>query len=124
MIGFRKKPALLCLESPIIYPRYSQRIDTRSLDNIHFLNGMLSERFNPRELLTPTPYQWKQNKPKDTHREEILAALDQNSKCILTAALKQIPRSKWHNVIDAVGLGLYALGIHYDAKEKKRTLAA
>jgi hypothetical protein len=119
LMGFHKNPELLCLESPIVYPRYSQKIDTRSLDNIHFLNGMLSERFNPRELLIPTPYQWKQNKPKDIHRHEIMAALDQKSQYILTNTLNQIPRNKWHNVIDAVGLGLYALGIHCDAKDKK-----
>jgi hypothetical protein len=122
--GFHIKPELLCLESPIVYPRYSQKIDTRSLDNIHFLNGMLSERFNPRELLTPTPYQWKQNKPKDVHREEIIAALDQNSQNVLAETLKEIPGSKWHNVIDAVGLGLYASTIHHDAKPEKRALAA
>jgi hypothetical protein len=119
LMGFHIKPELLCLESPIVYPRYSQKIDTRSLDNIHFLNGMLSERFNPRELLTPTPYQWKQNKPKDIHREEIIAALDQSSKSILTDALNQIPRGKWHNVIDAVGLGLYAIGIRCETKKEK-----
>lgn len=124
LIGFHIKPELLCLESPIAYPSYSQRIDTKSLDNIHFLNGMLSERFNPRELLTPTPYQWKQNKPKDIHREEIIAGLDPYSKRVLTEALKEIPRSKWHNVIDAVGLGLYASAIHRDAKREKRASAA
>ena len=124
LIGFHKRPELLCLESPINYPRYSQKIDTRSLDNIHFLNGMLSERFTPKELLTPTPYQWKKNKPKDIHREEIIAALDPKSRHVLSESLKSIPRSKWHNAIDAVGLGLYACNIHQEAKVIERASAA
>lgn len=122
--GFRIKPELLCLASPIVYPNRSRNIDTRSLDHIHFLNGMLSERFNPKELITPTPYQWKQNKPNDIHREEIISSLDGYSKQVLTKALNEIPRSKWHNVIEAVGLGLYASSIHSDTRHEKRVAVA
>lgn len=119
-MGFRRRPQLLCLESPIVYPRYSAKINTSSLDNIHFLNGMLSERFNPKELLLPTPFQWKKNKPKDIHHEEIIENLDKASKHVLSMALKEIPRSKWHNVLDAVGLGLYAHQVNIEDKNKEK----
>jgi hypothetical protein len=58
---------------------------------------------------TPTPYAWKGNKTKDEHHPEIIAKLDPYERKRLEQALSNIPQGKRHNVIDAIGLGLYAL---------------
>lgn len=123
-MGFHRKPELLCLESPPAPSGFAQKIEKRPLDNIHFLNGMLSERFNPKELLLPTPYQWKQNKSEDAHHKEILSSLDAYSRRVLMESLHKIAQHKWHKIIDAVGLGLYASGVFREEKKEEKFLAA
>jgi hypothetical protein len=117
--GFSIKPKILCLESPVNFGNY-KKINTKALDDIHFLNGMLTERFQPERLLRPTPFQWKGNKPKDKHNAEIVSSLDTYSRKRLEESLSQIKNGAWHNVIDAVGLGLYALRIENEADESTK----
>lgn len=116
--GFSIKPKILCVESPVNFGHY-KKINTKALDDIHFLNGMLTERFKPLALLRPTPFAWKGNKPKEKHHPEIVAALDPYSRRRLGTSLTQIRNGAWHNVIDAVGLGLYALAFEKDLEGNK-----
>lgn len=88
------------------------------------LNGMLSELFNPKALLTSTPYQWKENRPKEIYPDNTIPAFDQRSKHILMEMLNTIPRSKWQIVIDAVSLGLYFNARYSEDKIVKITSAA
>lgn len=53
--GFHIKPKILCIESPVNFGSYGRKINAKSLDDIHFLNGMITERFKPLALLRPTP---------------------------------------------------------------------
>jgi len=117
--GFSIKPSILCLESPVTYQHYAKNINTNVLGEIHYLNGMLTERFQPEEVLRVTPSQWKGNKPKEEHHIEIIKSLDSYSKKKLEDCLSTIPKKQHHNVIDAVGLGLYAIPFEEKMYENK-----
>lgn len=52
------------------------------------------------------PSQWKGNVPKAIHNERVLAKLTPAE----LAVIPKLPATKLHNVIDAIGLGLFALG--------------
>lgn len=54
------------------------------------------------------PVQWKASVPKKIHNARVLAKLAPEELAILKAL--KLPVSKEHNVIDAIGLGLFALG--------------
>lgn len=65
------------------------------------------------------PWQWKGQVPKDIHHERVLAKLTDEEHAIVNAMRTDVrgnaraaavAPSKRHNVIDAVGLGLFAVG--------------
>lgn len=58
------------------------------------------------EVFEPTPVQWKGSVPKEIHNARVLARLSDAE----LRAIPKLPKSKLHNVIDAIGLGLWALG--------------
>ncbi len=54
-----------------------------------------------------TPSEWKGHVPKDIHQPRILKALDARERALV---LFVNPPSLRHNAIDAIGIGLFALG--------------
>jgi len=54
-----------------------------------------------------TPAQWKGHAPKEIHQPRILKALDARERELVSCVK---PPSLRHNAIDAVGIGLFALG--------------
>lgn len=52
------------------------------------------------------PHQWKGGVSKERHHPRVLEALVPNE----LALLPKLPHSKLHNVLDAIGIGLYDLG--------------
>lgn len=63
-----------------------------------------------------TPNEWKGSTPKDISHARIWSKLDDKEKGIVDAAFKAHPGragmapSKRHNVLDALGLGLFGVG--------------
>ena len=75
-----------------------------------FLAGM----FRPERLIPFTPTQWKGQVPKDVHHPRILhalATLDPKGSAHLDDTLPTIPAKHRKEVLDAVGIGLYGLGL-------------
>lgn len=56
------------------------------------------------------PFRWKGGIPKDIHHARIWAVLKPTEQAIVADAAKGIAPSKRHNLMDAVGIGLYAVG--------------
>ncbi len=56
------------------------------------------------------PAQWKGGVPKKIHNERVLAKLTPAELNLFRAFMRHIPKGKWHNVIDAIGIGLFDLG--------------
>jgi len=57
-----------------------------------------------------TPSDWKGQTPKDVSHARTLGLLDAQERAVLDAALGKIPRGRRHNILDAVGIGIWALG--------------
>jgi len=59
------------------------------------------------EALLVKPHAWKGTVPKDIHNKRVLKRLDRQERSLVEDVN---PKSLRHNAIDAVGIGLWALG--------------
>lgn len=101
------------IEQPQVYRGSKQKGDPNDLLKLAILVGVYKEkaqRIGARVELT-TPHKWKGNVPKDIHNERTLARLTEYER----AKLPALPKTQAHNMIDAIGLGLWFL-----EKEKAR----
>lgn len=71
---------------------------------------LLAGRINPRELRFVTPHEWKGTTPKEICEARALAKLREKERQLLWAYLADVPPSLRHNLWDALGIGLFALG--------------
>jgi hypothetical protein len=94
-------------EIPQVYR--GSRVSTQSLTTLAFRAGYLVGLMRPSKQYLVKPSQWKGQIPKDIHHEQILRQLDVGELLVLDERLQNIPKSKRHNVYDAVGLGLWYL---------------
>lgn len=97
----------LIMEFPQCYPRASSKVNN-DLAQLAAIDGALGEAFtgaNPRVVF---PAEWKGSLPKEVHHERILRTLsaEEQARICWPSAKKTLG----HNVLDAVGLGLFALG--------------
>lgn len=97
----------LVLEWPQVYQGGRQKGDPNDLLPLAALNGALRTLFPAPRLHLPRPSDWKGQVPKDIMGARILSKLTAEEKAVWNAA--QFPKSLAHNVLDAVGLGLYSL---------------
>lgn len=56
------------------------------------------------------PSKWKGSTPKGISQKRILARLTARERTIKELACKGVAESKCHNIVDAIGIGLWALG--------------
>lgn len=120
------------------YPRHRPRVTKSANDLITLAWGAARwvgryETLRPEiEILQPTPEKWKGGVPKEIHHPRVYLALSAVEKKLAAPFLyadmawrlpdydrpayvpgirgKSVPESKRHNVLDAVGLGLWAAG--------------
>lgn len=94
------------IEMPRWYP-HERRIDVNDLLDLCRMVGRIEQRYWG-EAQTVYPRTWKGSVPKDVHNKRVLAALTDEER----ALLPRRPRAKDfdHNLVDAVGLGLWKLG--------------
>lgn len=85
------------------------RVSIQSLLTLSFRAGKLVGMLHEEQYCLVKPAQWKGQIPKDVHHEQILRQLEVGERLLLDQCLQNIPKSKHHNVYDAVGLGLWYL---------------
>lgn len=97
----------LVVEIPRVYP-YGGKGDPNDLIDLAVKAGEIRGRFSWQRSIEAHPATWKGSVPKDVHHRRVLAALSAEE----VALLPKTPRSKKydHNMLDAVGLGLWHLG--------------
>lgn len=96
------------IESPVIYPH--SKANPNDIIRLALNAGGWEGRYDvlgvPVSFVEPS--KWKGQVPKDVHHARVWAALAPAEQAIVDAAVRARPASKRHNILDAVGLGLWA----------------
>ncbi len=100
-------PERLVIEWPQVY-RLGGRAgaDPNDLLGLAAVAGALCVRACDPVVNTYKPAEWKGQVPKEVHHARILRFLSDTEK----KAIPKLAKSKLHNVLDAIGLGLFHLG--------------
>ena len=98
------------IEVPQIYQQRLWKGRQEDLVNVIYMAGSIAGviyQLSHVELRTVKPHEWKKNVKKDIHNKRIISRLNTEELDIFNAC--DAPKSLRHNVIDAIGVGLYAL---------------
>jgi hypothetical protein len=97
------------IESPVIYPRSKARPNDIVL--LARGAGEWGGRYESEAAVHYVePATWKGQLPKDVHHARIWSKLNAAEQAIVNAACRGMAPSKRHNVLDAVGIGLWVRG--------------
>ena len=101
------------IEKPMIYPGGRQQARPADVIKLAVRAGEWGGRATALWAVVPEyvePFRWKGSIPKDIHHARIWARLTPVEQAVVSEAARGMAPSKRHNVMDAVGLGLYAIG--------------
>ena len=99
---------VLVTEGQQIYPGVRAQ-NPNDLLPLAYVCGAVQARIDAFDRLMPFPREWKGSVPKEVFTRRILQRLDHDALKIISGL--KCPAAKKHNVIDAVGLGLWGLGV-------------
>lgn len=103
-------PCLVIIERPQIYP--NQPVPPNDLITLAIMVGRyaaLAEEAD-HEVKTVLPHEWKGNLPKEISHARTLKALRAEELAVVQQADQSVAKGKRHNMLDAVGIGVYFLG--------------
>lgn len=96
------------IECPQSYPK--TRENANDLITLAFMAGRLLEKVDARVKGRCHPREWKGQQSKTLNHDRIRKSLSSAEFVVLAGSMYNITVSKQHNVIDAVGIGLWAVG--------------
>ncbi len=104
--------ARVIVERPQVYDRGKQRkrVDPNDLITLAIRVGRVTERYRARGHIVGhvLPTTWKGQVPKDVHHVRIVQSLTPAQAATVFEDLASVTPSLRHNVLDAVGLALWA----------------
>lgn len=106
-------PDSVVVELPQVYQRSKSKGDPNDLIAVAVVVGALQERLRRVELVKPRT--WKGTVKKEVMLKRIVSKLTAEE----TALLPKLSKSLVHNVIDAIGIGLFAVGRLKKTVDKK-----
>ncbi len=100
-------PERLVIEWPQVY-RLGGRAgaDPNDLLGLAAVAGAVAAHYYDATINVYKPAEWKGQVPKEVHHARIMRFLSDAEKL----AIPKLPKTKLHNVLDAIGLGLFHLG--------------
>jgi hypothetical protein len=102
-----ERAARVVIELPQVYPQ--QQVPPNDLIALAFLAGRYASKAGDgAEISTILPHQWKGNMPKDVCAARVRFKLAPEEKAVVDAI--SVPKGQKHNVMDAIGIGLFASG--------------
>jgi hypothetical protein len=95
------------IEIPQVYPQRQWKGDPNDLIGVAYIAGIFSSWLYEygAEITLVKPHEWKGSRPKDVDTKYTLKCLDAPERRIIP----DLPKTKLHNVIDAIGIGLWYL---------------
>lgn len=100
------RPSVAVVELPQVYRQSKMKGDPNDLIRLAFDAGRRVERLAD-IVETFKPSEWKGQVPKEIHHPRILAELYERERDEYAYCVRNVPKSYQHNVLDAVGLGLW-----------------
>lgn len=102
----REYVELAIIEIPKVYDRRRWKGDPNDLINVALSSGAAGMMLrNAKELKHVHPQAWKGQRPKDIDNTYTVSLLDEEELAVLRRV--DCPESLIHNVIDAIGIGLW-----------------
>lgn len=99
----------LVIERPQLYVFGRAKADPNKVAQVTFIAGVTAGRTSHGKLFLPYPGEWKGQVPKSIHNERVLEVLEARERAIYDKESKAWPASLRHNILDAIGLGLWHL---------------
>lgn len=103
-------PHVLVIEIPQIYTLRTSKADPNDIITLAVSAGEVIGRVQARgcqRVIRVRPHEWKGAIPKEVHHARLLKSLTPRERRIVEAL--KLPKSKVHNVWDAIGIGKWAL---------------
>jgi hypothetical protein len=98
----------LVIEQPRAYPIGKSRARPNDIIQLALTAGQISEHYRPVTWIPP--HAWKGQVPDEILYDRIRKRLDKREADLLDLVLKGIAKGYHHNVLDAIGIGLFHLG--------------
>lgn len=98
----------LVIEDQVIYPRMKE--DPNDIIELAKKAGRVFQALCRQRYTWVEPRKWKGTLAKDTMAVRILEALNVSERRVYFAAADKVPEGVRHNIIDAIGIGLWKLG--------------
>jgi hypothetical protein len=103
----------LVIEIPRVYPGARQEVPPNDLVRLALRAGEVKGLYRSISVETHElfPRDWKGGLDKDTSHYRVLAVLTEQERALVEAA--KLPKTKKHNMLDAIGVGLHHLKRRY-----------
>ncbi len=101
------------IERPMIYPGGRQKARPADVIKLAVRAGEMGGQYARTAGIEPEyiePHTWKGSVSKDIHHARIWAKLTPAEQAIVSDAARGVAPSKRHNILDAVGIGLFGIG--------------
>lgn len=111
LVAAGRRPDEAVIEIPQVYRQRQQKGDPNDLISVAIIAGICNSliySYTYCDVDLIHPREWKGQRPKDVDNRGILETLSQEELRIFEAL--KLPKSKAHNVVDAIGIGLWELG--------------
>jgi len=105
--GVGRRARRTIIELPQVYQQRRWRGDPNDLIQVALTVGALEYQAQG-DVVLVRPHQWKGSMPKDVMGRRIQGRLSEVERACV--ALCGVPASRRHDVVDAVGIGLWGLG--------------
>jgi hypothetical protein len=104
--------ARVVIERPQVYLASKSKGDPNDLITLAIQVGRYWEQYERAgdSVRTFLPREWKGQVPKDIQAGRILAKLSAQEQDVVANYGRMVNKGKHHNMMDAIGLGLFALG--------------
>lgn len=97
----------IVIERPQVYPGEGHK-KAKDVVTIALVGGAIAGAIGANDWTFVLPREWKGTVPKDKHNAIVLHRLETEERLLVYSC--GVPKGLTHNVIDAVGIGLWALG--------------
>ena len=106
----------LVVEVPQVYAGPRAKGDPNDLIQVAVCAGWVIGQYTGADLRAVKPSEWKGQEPKDITEKRVLESLSSFENSVLEAERAKVKKSVAHNMVDAVGIGLWALRRKIGAK--------